>query len=87
MKPHTKLSRNGNSWYVRLPKSILQASGLRPDSELFLVAKPGRVTIYSAAAAKKFSTEDKYIDAKQDAREAWDQAFEQVWLDLFGDEE
>jgi antitoxin component of MazEF toxin-antitoxin module len=84
MKLQTKLSRNGNSWYVRLAAPILRASGLKPDSEIFLVVTPGRVTIYSTAAAKKLAGKDQFEASKQDARKAWNEAFEQVWLDIFG---
>lgn len=37
--------------------------------------------------AKKLAGKDNFEMAKQDARKAWDEAFEQVWLEIFGVDE
>jgi len=34
MKRKTKLVRDGNSWAVRLPKPLLEASGLEPGANV-----------------------------------------------------
>jgi hypothetical protein len=84
MKLQTKLTQNGNSWSIRLLKPFLQISGIKPNSKVLLVARPGQITIYSESAAKKLAGKDRLELAKQDAQTAWDEAFEQAWQDIFG---
>ena len=82
MKVPTTLVRNGNSWSIRLSKAILQASSIKPGEELIIKSAPGRVIIYSSQLTE--AQQDKFKLAKQDARQAWDEAFDQVWFEIFG---
>jgi len=79
--------RDGNSWAIRLPKQALQDSGIEPGASLVLRTNPGRITIYSVVAARRADKKDKFEATKQDVQKIWNEAFEQVWLDIFGADE
>lgn len=85
MSPHmlqkTKLVRDGNSWAVRLPKMVLQLSGFRPGTAVQLEVRQDRIVIFPAS---RIISNDRHEVAKQDAREVWNKAFEDVWLEIFG---
>ncbi len=84
MYQKNKLVRDGNSWAIRLPKALLQLSGIKPGSEVKLEVKRGRIVIYPAS---KIINKDEYERAKQEAKQVWGEAFEDVWFEIFGIDE
>lgn len=80
----TKLVRDGNSWVIRLPKSVLQLSGLKGGSTVFLEIKRGRILIWFK---QKDSQDDVFEQSRKDAKKAWDKAFEDVWRQVVGEDE
>ncbi len=84
MLQKVRVVRDGNSWAVRLPKAVLQHSGIKPREAIQLDVKQGRIVIYPAS---KVIINDKYEVARKDAKKAWDKAFEDIWFEIFGIDE
>ncbi len=84
-----KLVRDGHSWAVRLPKAVMELSGIQPDSPLELQVKPGRIIIKLQPRTKKQKQayNDRFEQAHQDMKLAWDEAFEEIWLQAVGIDE
>jgi antitoxin component of MazEF toxin-antitoxin module len=84
MRTQIKVVRIGNSWGVRLPKAALELSGLKPGAELDLEVRNGRITLRHPDRAVQ---NDAVKQAYEDAKTVWDEALEDVWLEIFGIDE
>jgi antitoxin component of MazEF toxin-antitoxin module len=82
----TKVVPDGHSWAVRLPKLVLELSGIKPGSEVELQVKRDRIIIRSLARTKqqRQARDDRFEQAWQDMKAAWDEAFEELWLRTVG---
>jgi antitoxin MazE len=77
----TRIVRVGNSRGVRIPKSLLDASGL--DGEVEMTAKDGTLIIRSTRRAREGWTEsfeemarqgdDALLDAETSSQSSWDE--------------
>jgi antitoxin component of MazEF toxin-antitoxin module len=85
----TKVVPDGHSWAVRLPKAVLELSGIKPGSVVELQVKPGRIIIRAEPRTRKQreARDDRYEQARQDMQAAWDEAFEELWLQTVGIDE
>ena len=80
----TKLVKDGNSWALRLPKTVLSLAGFKPKQNLFIEVRRDRIIIWT----KQKEAEADYIQkARKDAKKAWDQAFEDTWRRVVGEDE
>jgi antitoxin component of MazEF toxin-antitoxin module len=77
----TKLVQDGNSWALRLPKTVLKLSGLKPGGAVQLEVRPDRIVIYPGS---KTINKDKYQRAAGDARQVLNKALDDAWLEIFG---
>ena len=85
----TKIVRDGNSWAVRLPKAVLELSGIEPGSEVELLVKNRRIIIKAKPRNKRQrqADKDRFEEARQDMKQAWDEAFEDIWFQAVGIDE
>jgi antitoxin component of MazEF toxin-antitoxin module len=85
----TKVAPDGHSWAVRLPKAVLELSGIQPGSEVELQVKRDRIIIRSLARTKqqRQARDDRFEQAKQDMKAAWDEGFQELWLRTVGVDE
>ncbi len=80
---NTRIVRIGNSQGIRIPKPLLDESGLRPDEDLELAVEPNQITIRRANRARKDWAEsflemakrgdDTLLDPDALANSPWDE--------------
>ena len=76
----SKLVKSGNSWCIRLPKDVIQLSGLTPGKAVDLEVRQGRLIIRKPGQANLHNLDRAYEDVKA----VWDQALKDVWYEAFG---
>lgn len=67
-----------------MPKAALELSGLKPGAKLDLEVRHGRITLRHSDRAVQ---NDAVKQAYEDAKIIWDEALEDVWLEIFGIDE
>jgi antitoxin component of MazEF toxin-antitoxin module len=83
MHIRTKVAKSGNSLSIRLPKHALALSGLKSGEALDLEIRPGRLILRPTSQSKQSNLDQAYGDAKQ----VWDLALKDAWLQIFGADE
>ena len=84
MRLKTKLVKDGNSWAIRLPKAFRLMAGLKGGDTVYLEVNQDRIIIWPK---RKRIVDDKFEQARRDAKQGWDEAFEAVWLEAVGEDE
>jgi antitoxin component of MazEF toxin-antitoxin module len=84
MRFKTKLVRDGNSWAIRLPKPFRLMAGLKGGDTIYLEIKQDKIIIWPQ---RKRIIDDKFEQARRDAKQGWDEAFEDIWFETVGDDE
>ncbi len=73
----------GNSG-VRLPKSALELSGIKPGDKLDLEVRRGRLVLRRPGQAIH---DDTVKQSYNDVKMVWDEALKDAWLEVFGMDE
>lgn len=78
------MTRIGNSWGIRLPKTALELCGLKPGAMLDLEVRPDRLIIRRPGQAIH---DDAIKQTYKDVKVVWDEALKDAWLEIFGVDE
>jgi antitoxin component of MazEF toxin-antitoxin module len=80
MRLQTKLVKIGNGLAVRLPKSIIELVDFKPGQALDIEVRPDRLIIRLPKNVAPHEIDQAYKDFKA----GWQQAMEDVWIEMFG---
>jgi antitoxin component of MazEF toxin-antitoxin module len=82
MVKKTKVVRDGNSWAVRLPKGIMEITGITGGQIVYIRAGRDKLII-----SKSIVNVDSFKRGHYDSKKVWLQAFEDAWFEIFGIDE